>query len=117
MVIQLTHPNTIQFFDFGEIEGRLFIVMEYAEGADPRRRCSVRSDLDRVDHFHRSRGSLHEAHAKGVSTAISAPDNIILTTRGVSRTSKVCDFGIAQRRGGGPEITVEGTIIGMPAVR
>jgi len=32
-VIELAHPNTIQFFDFGALDdGTLFIVMEYIEG-------------------------------------------------------------------------------------
>ncbi|MEZ4339271.1 MAG: serine/threonine-protein kinase, partial [Sandaracinaceae bacterium] len=117
VVIQLTHPNTIQFFDFGEIEGRLFIVMEYAEGptlADVLAKGPL--DLDRVDHLlEQIAGSLHEAHAKGVVHRDLKPDNIILTTRGGEPDFvKVCDFGIAQRRGEGPEITVEGTIIGTP---
>ncbi len=117
VVIQLTHPNTIQFFDFGEIDGRLFIVMEYAEGptlADVLAEGAM--PLERVDHIvEQIAGSLHEAHAKGVVHRDLKPDNIILTTRGTEGDFvKVCDFGIAQRRGEGPEITVEGTIIGTP---
>ncbi|MBX3272970.1 MAG: protein kinase [Sandaracinaceae bacterium] len=118
VVIQLTHPNTIQFFDFGELrDGRLFIVMEYAEGptlADVLAAGAL--PIERADHiFEQIAGSLHEAHEKGVVHRDLKPDNIILTSRGgVDDFVKVCDFGIAQRRGEGPEITLEGTIIGTP---
>ena len=33
LAASLVHPNLIQVFDFGEVEGRLFLAMEYVAGA------------------------------------------------------------------------------------
>jgi len=118
VVVQLTHPNTIHFFDFGELDdGRLFIVMEYVDGptlADELTRGPL--PLDRVDHLlTQIVGSLHEAHDKGVVHRDLKPDNVMLASRGGEDDFvKVCDFGIAHQHGDGPEITVEGQIIGTP---
>ena len=117
VVIQLTHPNTIQFLDFGELDERLFIVMEYVDGPTL---TALLADgplpLPRVDHIlEQIVGSLAEAHALGVVHRDLKPDNVMLTVRGGHEDFvKVCDFGIAQRRGEGPEITIEGTVIGTP---
>jgi len=118
VVVQLTHPNTIHFFDFGELDdGRLFIVMEYIDGptlADELTRGPM--PLERVDHLlSQIVGSLHEAHDKGVVHRDLKPDNVMLTHRGGEDDFvKVCDFGIAHQHGEGPEITIEGTVIGTP---
>ena len=117
VVIQLTHPNTIHFLDFGEIEGRLFIVMEHVDGPTLTDELAEGPlPLDRIDPIlEQLAGSLQEAHDMGVVHRDLKPDNVMLTTRGgQSDTVKVCDFGIAQHRGGGPEITIEGTVIGTP---
>lgn len=121
IVIQLSHPHTIQFHDFGELEdGRLFIVMEYIEGhslADeiangpmpPARAERILSQIA---------GSLHDAHQQNIVHRDLKPDNILLTVRGGETDFvKVCDFGIAKVATDGmaePGITIEGTIIGTP---
>src|SRR4030095_11279532 len=33
-VSKLTHPNTVQTFDFGKFDGSLYLVMEYVKGED-----------------------------------------------------------------------------------
>ncbi len=64
-VIELSHPNTIQFYDFGELDDRtLFIVMEYIEG-ESLAHVLQRGALDpaRIDKLLiQICGSLHEAH-------------------------------------------------------
>ena len=34
LAAQMRHPNIVQVFDFGEVDGRLFMVMEYINGLD-----------------------------------------------------------------------------------
>jgi serine/threonine-protein kinase len=119
VVAHLTHPNTIQFYDFGELDdGRLFIVMEYIDG---RSLASVLAEgalpLPRAEHLVKQIvGSLAEAHAAGVVHRDLKPDNILLTTRGGEPDFvKVCDFGIAKRDGrADPSLTLQGTVVGTP---
>ncbi len=121
-VIQLTHPNTIQFYDFGELEDKtLFIVMEYIEG----RSLSLEMekgllDLGRIDLIlGQVCGSLYEAHQRGIVHRDLKPDNVLLTQRGGhSDFVKVLDFGIAksgeaedQKR---TKLTKQGTVLGTP---
>ncbi len=119
VVAHLSHPNTIQFYDFGELEdGRLFIVMEYIAG---RSLASLSTEaplpLPRVEHIVRQIvGSLAEAHAAGVVHRDLKPDNILLTTRGGEPDFvKVCDFGIAKRNArSDASLTLQGTVVGTP---
>ncbi|MCA9582888.1 MAG: protein kinase, partial [Myxococcales bacterium] len=118
----LSHPNTIQFFDFGEMEnGTLFIVMEYIEGeslADMLLRGPL--DADRVDRLLiQICGSLNEAHQLGVIHRDLKPDNILFTNRGgQSDFVKVLDFGIAKRSEAEDErstrLTKQGMVLGTP---
>jgi serine/threonine-protein kinase len=123
VVIHLTHPNTIQFHDFGELEdGRLFIVMEYIEGrslAEALREGPM--PPARVERLvAQIAGSLHEAHENGVVHRDLKPENILLTVRGGEPDFvKVCDFGIAKRAeepdgGEASQLTLQGTVIGTP---
>ncbi len=122
-VIQLKHPNTIQFYDFGELpDGTLYIVMEHIDGA------SLAAVLlqDGAMDFERIKriviqvcGSLHEAHGLGIIHRDLKPDNILLTNRaGHHDFVKVLDFGIAKRseaeRKSQATLTRQGMILGTP---
>ncbi len=120
VVVQLTHPNTIQFYDFGELDdGRLFIVMEHIEGHSLARALHAGAmPLARVERLlAQIAGSLSEAHAHGIIHRDLKPDNILLTTRGGEHDFvKVCDFGIAKRADEAEvaQLTLQGTVIGTP---
>ncbi len=121
LVIQLDHPNTIKFYDFGQLpDGSLAIVMEYVSGeslADriARGPLSVESAMDVVGQVC---GSLHEAHARGIVHRDLKPDNILLAERAGRRDFvKVLDFGIAKQHGAGEatgQLTMQGTVLGTP---
>lgn len=121
-VIELSHPNTIQFYDFGDLEnGSLFIVMEYIEGeslANVLMRGPV--DVARADRLIvQICGSLQEAHQRGVVHRDLKPDNILLTQRGGQQDFvKVLDFGIAKRSEAEDtskaKLTKQGMVLGTP---
>jgi serine/threonine protein kinase len=128
-VIQLTHPNTIRFYDFGRIEiplpsggvdPRLYIAMEHVDG---RSLAKAIEDgpmpVGIVDRLVRQiGGALTEAHRRGIVHRDLKPDNVLLARDEIEGVEfpKVCDFGIAKKdQAGGPEITAQGTIIGTPA--
>ena len=101
LVSKLSHPNTIQVFDFGELEdGSLYIAMEYLSGRDlawtlrghgwlpERKAISIASQV---------LASLAEAHENNIIHRDIKPANIMLLKgkAGDDRV-KVLDFGIAK---------------------
>ncbi len=122
-VIELHHPNTVKFYDFGELEDKtLFIVMEHIEGGDLSHRLRDHGALspqlaDKL--LVQICGSLHEAHERGVVHRDLKPENVLLTTRGgQSDFVKVLDFGIAKRSEAEDEstakLTKQGMVLGTP---
>lgn len=122
-VIELRHPNTIQFYDFGDLDGgTLIIVMEYIEGealADVLQREGA-FDLARAEKILiQVCGSLHEAHQRGIVHRDLKPENILLTNQGgQSDFVKVLDFGIAKRDDAedpnAAKLTKQGMVLGTP---
>jgi len=104
---QLGHPHIVQVFDFGQLEGRYFIAMEYVPGVTLRiahKRAVARRErlpvptvlhvmmdvCDALEHVHAAadgRGELGLVH-RDIS-----PDNIIISTSG---SAKLIDFCAAR---------------------
>src|SRR4051812_47096447 len=91
----LDHSNICSIYEVGEEDGRVFIVMQYIEGATlaERIRAAPLSPLEVVDIGIQAAEALAEAHAAGVIHRDIKPHNIILTPRG---QLKVLDFGVAK---------------------
>jgi serine/threonine-protein kinase len=112
----LTHPNTVQIFDYGHTkDGTFYYVMEYLPGAnldrlvrehgpfEPRRAIRILRQIC---------GALHEAHAAGLVHGDIKPGNILLCERGgVPEVAKLLDFGLAR---GLASTSPKGTIAGSP---
>jgi serine/threonine-protein kinase len=109
----LSHPNIVTVHDAGEIDGRLYLVMELVEGRglhelmrdgslDERRTLEV---LEKV-----ARG-LSSAHEKGIVHRDLKPANIIVHPSG---EPKVGDFGLAHLLDSEAELTRAGTALGTP---
>ena len=104
---QLCHSNIVHVFDFGQLEGRYFIAMEYVPGVTLRiahKRMVARGErlpvttvlhvmmdvCDALEHVHAAadgRGALGLVH-RDIS-----PDNVIISTSG---SAKLIDFGAAR---------------------
>jgi len=104
---QLSHSNIVHVFDFGQLEGRYFIAMEYVPGVTLRiahKRMVARGErlpvttvlhvmmdvCDALEHVHAAadgRGALGLVH-RDIS-----PDNVIISTSG---SAKLIDFGAAR---------------------
>ncbi len=123
LVIQLEHPNTIKFYDFGQLpDGSLAIVMEHVSGESLADRIArgplpVESAMDVLGQVC---GSLHEAHTRGIVHRDLKPENILLAERAGRRDFvKVLDFGIAKQHGTGSpddigQLTMQGAVLGTP---
>ncbi|HEX5033175.1 MAG TPA: serine/threonine-protein kinase [bacterium] len=115
---QLTHPNTITIFDFGESQNRTFYyAMELLQGMDLQRMVERFGPLPpaRCAHFLRQVcGSLAEAHAHGIVHRDIKPSNIFITQRGeIPDFVKVLDFGLAREYRGSRE-SFDGVFAGTP---
>lgn len=92
---EISHPNICRVFDIGEVDGRLFLTMEYIDGED------LASLLRRIGQLPHSKGldiarqmcaGLAAAHSHGVLHRDLKPANIMLDGRGHVR---ITDFGLA----------------------
>jgi eukaryotic-like serine/threonine-protein kinase len=125
---QLTHPNTVKVFMYGELEeedsqGSLYIVMEYLDGRNLNRAVKREGvfEVDRaVAVLIQVCGALQEAHDMGIVHRDLKPENIFLCRQGeVTDYPKVLDFGLAkvterQMRPGSIQLTQEGMVFGTP---
>jgi len=96
-VARLSHTNLISGIDVGEEDGLKYLVMEYAEGVtlsrllrrggalDEERALSIALQVARA---------LDHAHKGGVVHGDVRPENVMVTSDGVT---KLCDLGIARR--------------------
>ena len=93
--MQLTHPNIVRFYDYGQRAGRHFLVMEYVQGQSLYDLLQIpeSSNYEYVRNVAISVGSaLSYAHAHGVLHNDITPGNILIGSDGVV---KLIDFGIA----------------------
>jgi serine/threonine-protein kinase len=98
---ELTHPNTIQIYDYGRTRDEIFYyVMEYLPGLNLGELVAISGALPagRVIHLLRQIcGSLAEAHGRGLIHRDIKPANIMLCDRGgLFDVIKVLDFGLAR---------------------
>jgi eukaryotic-like serine/threonine-protein kinase len=99
---QLTHPNTVEVFDYGTTrDGRRYYAMERLHGVPLE--TLVRTDgpmpVARVVHVLRQAcGSLAEAHERGWIHRDVKPGNLMLCVRaGLHDVVKLLDFGLVKR--------------------
>ena len=91
----LSHPNIVTLFDFGEVAGQFYLVMEFVEGASLEARLQdgpIPSE-EAVRIVTQVCDALQFAHDKGVVHRDIKPGNILLSADG---TVKVADFGLAK---------------------
>jgi len=92
---RLSHPNVVQVHDVGEMEGKVFVAMEYVQGLTLRKwlKQEPRSWRDVLDIFRQAGQGLRAAHSAGIVHRDFKPDNLIV---GKDHRVKVLDFGLAR---------------------
>jgi predicted Ser/Thr protein kinase len=92
---RLSHPNVVTVYDMGEVDGRLYIVMEFLEGHELKHLIAhgpVMALENKLSIMMQVCDGLHYAHQKGIVHRDIKPGNIMLVRNG---QVKILDFGIA----------------------
>src|SRR5262245_33880366 len=119
----LTHPNTVQVYDYGHAEdGTFYYVMEHLPGLTLEALVKQAGPLPpaRAIHFLRQVcGALEEAHGRGLIHRDIKPGNVMICERGGVRDfAKLLDFGLVLPPAWdmrGDKLTQDGTVTGTPA--
>lgn len=110
----LAHPHIVQVFDYGEADGRPFIVLEYLPGGSLEARLAARRRLPDGDTARVAAdiaAGLAHAHMRGVVHRDLKPGNVLFDAE---ERAKIADFGIAQLAGA-VTLTDAGTVLGTAA--
>ena len=99
---KLEHPNIVRIYDFGDIEGQFYFVMEYVEGSDLMRHIREGDlEVDEVcDIACKLCDALQYAHERGIVHRDLKPANVLVTN---DKEPKLADFGLAKMHGNGRE--------------
>src|SRR5262249_17680496 len=119
----LTHPNTVQLYDYGHTEdGTFYYVMEYLPGLTLEALVKQAGPLPpaRAIHFLRQVcGALAEAHAVGLIHRDIKPGNVMIGERGgIPDVAKLLDFGLVlppTEDAKSDKLTQDGMVAGTPA--
>ena len=92
----LNHPNICTIHGVEDVDGSLFIVMEYIDGGTLREKLPFSKINDALSVAIQIGEALHEAHSKDIVHRDIKADNVMLTSKG---QAKVMDFGLAKLKG------------------
>jgi len=110
----LQHPNVVSIYDLGEVDGHLYIAMEYVPGADLE---TIVKDKDapltlqqKLDVVIDVLTGLSFAHKRGIVHRDIKPANIRISEDG---RAKIMDFGVAHLASS--KLTSTGASLGTPS--
>jgi TM2 domain-containing membrane protein YozV len=95
---RLNHPNIVTVFDFGEVQGRFYLLMEFVDGLTLRQllQTGKMTPAEALNIVPKICEALQFAHGQGIVHRDIKPENILLDKQG---RVKIADFGIAKIAG------------------
>jgi serine/threonine-protein kinase len=116
-VASLAHPNVMQLYDYGEDNGRPYMVLEFVPGGTLEERFAAAKGKPLPDDESQAiaagiAAGLAHAHSRGVVHRDLKPANVLFDDDG---RPKIGDFGIARLAAGEGTLTEAGTVLGTAA--
>ena len=114
LLSRIHHPNVLELFDFGQIDGHPYLVMEYLSGGTLRGRLKDRGRLgveESVKVALDCLAGLAACHAQGVVHRDLKPENVLFSEDG---RAKLADLGMARSYSNATLLTQAGVVIGTP---
>ena len=112
---RLNHPNIVAVYEFGQVNGLPYFIMEFVDGLNLREleRAGKLSPREALQIVPQICEALQFAHDEGIVHRDIKPENILLYKKG---RVKIADFGIAKILSGAPEADLTSTkgAIGTP---
>jgi WD40 repeat protein len=113
-IARLRHPNIVQIYGLGELDGRPYFELEYIDGGSLARRLdgtpwSPEPAARLVALLARAIG---DAHRLGIVHRDLKPANVLLVD---DETPKIVDFGLAKSLGADTGLTQSGVFVGTPS--
>ena len=112
IIAQLEHPHILPVYDFGEVDGRPYVVMRYMNAGTLDEQVDSLSLEQRIEILRQIADTLDSAHNWGVIHRDLKPSNILLDEAGFGYLG---DFGLAKTMSGAQSLTRTGGIVGTPA--
>ncbi|MFI5460855.1 MAG: protein kinase [Isosphaerales bacterium] len=113
-VARLRHPNIVQIYEIGEVDGLPFLSLELLEGGtlDDRLAGNPQPGRTAAELIATLARAIQTAHEAGIVHRDLKPSNVLFTDDGIP---KITDFGLAKRLESDSRQTESGQIMGTPS--
>src|SRR6516225_507485 len=113
-VARLQHPNIVQIYDVGELDGLPYFSLEFIDGPslDQKIHRQAQPPREAADLTETLARAMHYAHENGIIHRDLKPANVLMTSDG---KPKITDFGLAKRLEEDSSQTKSGTLMGTPS--
>jgi hypothetical protein len=119
LAASIQHPNVVTVYQADEVDGLLFLAMQYVPGVDLKSVIATSPggmDVNRaVGIVEQVAAALDAAHAAGLVHRDVKPANVLVVEEGPYEKAYLSDFGLTKQLGGAAGMTATGQLVGTLA--